>query len=431
MGDTKNDTAHQWKCRFGEVFSMEVMHQVKSFAAAMRRKWIVSATILLVALAAGIWFWQAGKAAAKPKGAGVVQVVGAAVTPADIPVRLTANGTVSALQTVDVRPQISATIKTVHIREGQFVRKGDRLFTLDSRTEDANLSKADAQVVKDRADLLNAERNLERQRELFKQEYISRAEFETAQNQADVARGQLAVDLAALESARVTRTFNEISAPISGRTGAVSVYPGSLVQPGTSTASGAILVSITQIDPINVSFTLPERELAGLQQAFAKGKVDVSAKLDLPGQSEIKGRLVFIDNAIDAASGTIRLKAEFPNADHRLWPGMFVTVALSPRKLAGALTVPVQAVQTGPEEKFLYVIGNDHKVESQPVTVRLIQDGMAVVEGVAPGAHVVVEGAQNLRPGNVVAESEGKGQKTRETINAGTSGAKANNASRQ
>lgn len=406
---------------------MEVMFQKKYSARAMRR--IALAAVALIALGAAIWFWQAGRSAAKPKGAGVVQVVSAPATLADVSVRLTANGTVAALQTVDVRPQISAKVSAVHIREGQFVRKGDRLFTLDSRTEDANLSKAEAQVVKDRADLMNSERNLERMRELFRQEYISRAEFETAQNQVDISRGQLAVDLASLEASRVARSFNEITAPISGRTGAVAVYPGSLVQPGTSTAIGAVLVSITQIDPINVSFTLPERELAGVQQAFAKGAVPVSAKLDLPGQPPLKGRLVFIDNSVDAASGTIRLKAEFPNADHHLWPGMFVTVALSPHTLSGAVTVPVQAVQTGPETKFLYAIGEDHKVISQPVNVRLVQDGIAVIEGVAPGTRVVVEGAQNLRPGSIVAESENSGQKTEDSHGKG--GAKPNNASKQ
>jgi multidrug efflux system membrane fusion protein len=399
---------------------MEVMSQTKPLARAMRRTGIALAAIVLVALA--VWFWRAGSSAAKPGGTGAVRVISAATAQTDVSVRLTANGTVSALQTVDVRPQISATIKAVHIREGQFVRKGERMFTLDARTEDANLGKAEAQVVKDRADLMNNERNLERLRELFKQEYISRAEFETAQNQVDISRGQLAVDLASLEASRVTRSFSEITAPISGRTGAVAVYPGSLVQP-----NGAALASITQIDPINVSFTLPERELADLQRAFAKGEVPVSAKPDLPGQPALQGRLVFIDNSVDAASGTIRLKAEFPNSGHRLWPGMFVTVSLSPSTLTGALTVPVQAVQTGPENKFVYVVGSDRKAESRPVTVRLVQDGFAVIEGVAPGTRVVVEGAQNLRPGSVVSEDSEQSTEDRQSIN----GAKLDSAGKQ
>jgi RND family efflux transporter MFP subunit len=408
---------------------MEGMPQTKSSAHIRRHSRIASAATLLVALAAGIWLWRTYNTVAKPKETGVVPVVSAIVTQADVPAKLTTSGTVAALQTVDVRPQISATVKAVHIREGQFVRKGDRLFTLDTRTEDANLGKAEAQVTRDRADLLNSERNLERQHELFKLEYISRAELESAQNQTDIARGQLEVDLASLEASRVARSFNEIFAPIGGRTGTISVYPGSLVQPGTSTASGAALVSITQIDPINVSFTLPERELAGLQQAFAKGEVPVGAKPDLPGQTDLKGHLVFIDNSVDAASGTIHLKAEFSNAEHHLWPGMFVTVTLAPRTLIGALTVPVQAVQTGPEKKFLYVIGSDHKAEPHPVDVRLIQDGIAVIEGVAPGTHVIVEGAQNLRPGSVVAEAEDKGQKAEDRQNK--SGAKPDNAGKE
>ncbi len=370
---------------------------------AKRRTRITLAAILLIALAASAWVWYGKSPAAKIKETGPVQVVSALVAQADVPVRLTANGTVSALQTVEVRPQVSALVKSVHIKEGQFVRKGELLFTLDARTEDANLSKAGAQVIKDRADLMSAERNLERQRELFRQEFISQSEFDLAQNQVDGLRNQLAIDQASVEASRVARGFSEITAPIAGRTGAIAIYPGSLVQPNS-----AALVSITQINPINVSFTLPERELADVQQAFIKGEVPVSAKLDLPGQPALKGRLVFVDNAVDTASGAIRLKAAFPNPDNRLWPGMYLTVTLEPRMLAGAITVPVQAVQTGPEKKFLYVIGEDRKAAALPVNVRLIQDGIAVIEGIAPGARVVVEGAQNLRPGSVVTESGSK-----------------------
>lgn len=384
---------------------MSVVSYKKLSARAQRRVWIALAAVPLIALS--IWFWRADGSASKPKEAGAVQVVSAAVAQTDVPVRLTANGTVSAQQTVDVRPQLTATIKAVYIKEGQFVHKGDRLFSLDARTEDANINKSTAQVIKDRADLANAERNFERQRELYRQEYISRAEFETAQNLMDGLRSQLAVDSASVEASRVARSFGEITAPIDGRTGAISVYPGSLVQPG-----GAALVSITQIDPINVSFTMPERELASLQQALAKGDVAVFANTDMAAQPPLEGRLIFIDNAVDTVSGTIRLKAEFSNADHRLWPGMFVTVTLTPRVLAGALTVPAQAVQTGPEEKFLYVIGEDRKVASRPITVRLIQDGIAVIEGVAQGTRIVVEGAQNLRPGSAIAEAGQRNGKT-------------------
>jgi RND family efflux transporter MFP subunit len=317
-----------------------------------------------------------------------------------VPVRLSANGTVTPLQSVDLRAQISAVIRAVHIKEGQFVKRGERLFSLDARTEDANLGKTEALAGKSRADLETAERNLQRQRELFDQKFISQTALDTAQNQVDSLRAQLASDQATVASSRVARGFGEIVAPIAGRLGGVAVYPGSLVQP-----SGAALVSITQIDPINVSFTLPERELPALQQALAGGGLGVDARIDDTAREALAGRLVFIDNAVDSASGTIRLKASFANADGQLWPGMFVTVSLSPRTLAGALSIPVQAVQTGPERKFVYVIGDDNKVSALPIKVLLVQEGRAVIEGVAAGTRVVAEGAQNLRPGSVVSEA--------------------------
>lgn len=368
---------------------------------SQRGRVVVSALVLLALAAAAFGIWRAQGDAPKANGPGAVPVLSAAVTATDLPVRLSANGTVTALQAVEVRAQISATIKAVHIREGQYVRRGDRLFSLDVRSEDANLRRAEAQVAKSRADLANAESTLRRQRELLGRNYISQAALDVAQSQVDSLRAQVAADLAALESTRVGRSFGEIVAPIAGRTGAVSVYPGSLVQ-----SSGPALVSITQIDPINVAFTLPERELPALQKALADGGLAVSAQLDESGRETRQGRLVFIDNSVDSASGTIRLKASFANADGRLWPGMFVPVTLSPRTLAGALTVPVQAVQTGPEKKFLYVIGEDGKVSALPIRLILVQDGRAVVEGVGAGARVVVEGAQNLRPGSKVSEAK-------------------------
>jgi RND family efflux transporter MFP subunit len=373
-------------------------------ASPSRKTGLIVSLIVLSALAAGGWYWREQATAPQTKkGPGVIPVVSAAVATADVPVRLSANGTVSALQSVDVRAQISATIRTVHVKEGQFVKRGDRLFALDTRTEEANLGKAEAQVAKSRADLANAERNLQRQRELFAQKFISQTALDAVQNQVDSLRAQVAADLAVVEAGRVARGFGEILAPIAGRIGAVGVYPGSLVQP-----SGTPLVIITQIDPINVSFTLPERELPTLQQSMGKGAVEVSAKLDETSQAVRTGRLIFIDNAVDSSSGTIRLKAQFDNADSRLWPGMFVTVSLSPRTLANALTVPVQAVQTGPERKFLYVIGEESKVSIAPVRVVLVQDGRAIIEGPAAGTRVVVEGAQNLRPGSNITEAKTK-----------------------
>ncbi len=381
---------------------MEVASTQAPVAQPKRRKWLIVAVVLLAALGIGAWLWQ-GRPADEPKRTrgGPIQVVTAVVTQRDVPVRLNLNGSVVAMQAVDIRPQITSIVKAVHIKEGQYVKKGEPLFSLDARTDQANLKKTQAQVIKDRGDLANAERNLQRQRELFQQKFISQAALDTAQNQVELLRGQLAVDQATMEASRVARSYGEIHAPFAGRTGTISVRPGSLVQP-----SSPALVSITQIDPITVSFTVPERELPALQQAVAKGEVPVAVLLD--SAERLQGRLIFVDSAVDTGSGTVRLKAEFPNTDNRLWPGMFVTVSFSARTLTNAATVPVQAVQTGPENKFVYVVGENRQVSAQPIEVHLIQDGVAAISGVPAGTRVVTEGAQNLRPGSTVVEGGDK-----------------------
>jgi RND family efflux transporter MFP subunit len=335
----------------------------------------------------------------KPTAAAAIPVVIATVERRDVPVRLNANGSVVALQSVDLRAQITSTVRELHIREGQFVRAGELLLSLDSRAEDAALRKATAQVEKDRSDLAAANRNLERQRELLRQKFISPAAFDAVQNQVDTLNGQLAVDEAAVESARVARAYTEIRASFAGRTGAISVRPGSLVQP-----NAAPLVTVTQIDPIGVSFALPEKELPYLQRALGAGNLPVEATYE-GGGATTRGKVTFIDNAVDTAAGTIKVKGEFANPGGRLWPGMFVKVVLAPRVLAGASVVPVQAVQTGPDGRFVYTVDDNHTVAVRTVTQSHVESGFAVIEGVSPGMRVVVEGAQNLRPGSVVAET--------------------------
>lgn len=372
---------------------------------------------LFAALLAGFWFLRTPAPAVTRSltEASAIPVVTAAVAQHDVPVKFKVKGSVSPLQTVEVHPQVTATIRTVHIKEGQFVRKGERLFTLDTRAAEANLARSIAQLAKTRAELKNAERHFDRQRELFYKNFISQAALDVAENQVDVLRSQLQFDQAGVEADRVTRDYGEIVAPIAGRTGVIQVYPGSLVRPEATT-----LVSITQIDPIHVSFVLPERELGPLKQAFAKGEVKVVAQLDLPGMQEREGRVVFIDSAVDTASGTIRVKAEFANADTKFWPGMFASVTLISSTLSEVLTVPVQALQSGPHGQFVFMVGEDHQAIPQPVTVRLIQDGVAVVEGVKRGGCVVIEGAQNIRPGSVVSESAGDTGRVRSPCGGGS-----------
>ena len=374
-----------------------------------RRRWPWVAGILIAIVAVGGW-WGTSRskqdAEAARKTTNAVSVVTVKSESRDVPVRLRANGTVTALQTVDLRAQITSTIRDVHIREGQTVQKGELLFSLDNRAEDANVKKADAQVEKDKADLATANRDLERQRELFTQKFISQAALDVAQNKVDTLKGQLAVDEAAVDSARVARAYTEIRAPFAGRTGTIAVRAGSLVQPTQNTTSSSPpLVTVTQIDPISVAFTLPELELPTLQQALHGGTVAVTAT-NQSGDASFKGRINFVDNAVDTTTGTIRVKAEFANAEGRLWPGMYVNVEVAPRTIANATVIPAQALQTGPDGRFVYAVGGDNKVVSRPVKLAYLEETFAVVKGVEPGERIVTEGAQNLRPGSVVAEAD-------------------------
>ncbi len=367
-------------------------------------------SFLLVALATGFWFLRTPDSAANRIQKTEVSVIPVPVVTTmtsqrDVPVKFKTKGTVSPVQTVEVRPQVAAAIKTVHIKEGQFVDKDERLFTLDTRAEEANLAKSVAQLAKTRVELQNAMRQLNRQRELFHKNFISQAALDVAENQVELLQNQLKFDEAAVQADRVTRGYGEIVAPIAGRTGAIQVYPGSLVRPEAS-----LLVSITQIDPIYVSFVLPERELTALKQALAKGEVTVSAQLNLSDKQEREGRIVFIDSAVDTASGTIQVKAEFANADGKFWPGMFANVTLIASILPNVLTVPTQALQTGPYGQFLFVVGEDNKAIPQRVNVKLIQEGIAVIEGIESGKCVVIEGTQHLRSGTAVNASRTCGQ---------------------
>lgn len=413
-----------------------------STTAPHRRRWpwIVGFLIVIAAIA---WWWfgmakgRDANAARRP--AGPVVVVTAQAETRNVPVRLTANGVVTALQSVDIRSQVTSTVQQVHIREGQFVKQGDLLFSLDSRTEEANVKKALAQVEKDRADLSTAQRNLARNREIFQQKFISQAALDTVENQVNTLTGQLAIDQAAVEAAKVARAFTEIRAPFAGRTGIINVRAGSLVQPAQASAAssttgattGALpLVTITQVDPIQVAFTLPEKELPGLQEALRGGAVMATAT---PGgvAEGFKGRITFVDNAVDTATGTIRIKAEFDNPQMRLWPGMYTTVQVSPRTIQNAVVVPAQAVQSSPDNRYVYVVGADRKVTQASVKLGYVEQGFAVVDGVPSGARVVVEGAQNVRPGSVVAEAEHGSPTEAEGARAGDTKAEGGKADRK
>ena len=326
----------------------------------------------------------------------------------DMPVMVRANGYVTAIKTVEVRPQIQNVVRAIHVKEGQDVVAGQLLFTLDARGDAANLDKAQAQLVRDKADLADAEATLKRNQELLAKKFISQAVVDSSRAKVDALRGTARADKAGIDSSNVSLGYNRISASIAGRIGAISVHPGSLVQP-----SGTAMLTIAQIDPVHVSFTVPEAELGHITASQAKGSVPVFIQ---PGsQSETQGALVFIDNATDAQSGTIKMKAQFDNKSRALWPGSFVNVRLVSRMLPQATVIPTPAIVTGPKEQIVYVVQEDSTVQAQAVTLLTTENGMAAVSGLKPGVRVVVEGAQNLRPGVKVREAPGAEPKKNES----------------
>ena len=320
----------------------------------------------------------------------------------DVPVQITATGAVAPLSMVDVRPQTTSVVTRVHVREGQFVRAGDLLFTLDSRIDDANLAKVKAQLAKDEAGLADARRQLNRSRELLAQNFISQGAVDVNQTLVDSQAAAVAADHAAIDSAKVSSSYARITAPSAGRAGAVNVYAGSAVQANQTT-----LVTITQLDPIAVAFSLPQRYLADALEALKAGGASVSATLPDAGTS-LQGRLQFVDNAVDPASGTVKVKARFDNRDGKFWPGAYVNVAMTARILKDVAVVPQACVIQNARGTAVYVV-KDGVAALRPVQVVYAQGEDAVLTGVRGGERVVLDGRQNLRPGSAVVERQREG----------------------
>jgi RND family efflux transporter MFP subunit len=313
----------------------------------------------------------------------------------DVPVVLRTTGTVTALNSVDIRPQVSSTVRQVHFKEGQYVRAGQLLFTLDTPADEANVAKARAQLQKDMASQADAQRQLERAQQLLSQNFVSKGAVDTAQAQKESWDASVAADRAALKAADVQLAYARINAPSAGRAGAVAVYPGSLV-----VANQTLLVTLTQIDPIGVGFALPQRQLPQALGALGQGGAPVQVKLpDNPAL--FNGHLQFVDNAVDAASGTVRVKAVLPNPKQELWPGAFVEVSQTVDTLHGAVVVPQEAVIESIKGPLVYSVVDD-KAQPRPVKVLFADLGLAAVSGVQAGEVVVVDGRQNLRPGAAV-----------------------------
>ena len=331
----------------------------------------------------------------------VIQTVTTAlVEQKDFAVIIETSGNIVATSIVDIRPQVSSLVSKIHIKDGQNVKAGDLLFTLDDRADKANYEKFKAL-----AD--DAERQYKRALELAKQNFISQASVDTAMANANSAR-------AASNSAEVTLSYDYIRSPISGRAGVINVFPGSLVSPSnvvstsssiTATTAQGSMVTISQLNPINVQFTVPEAEMPSLikLQSTPEGLV---VNVDIGGGITKKGKVYVVDNQVDPAIGAVRVKAVLDNSDFTLAPGRFVHINLQTQLLKDVLVVPIQAIISNTLGNLIYTVDADNKTVMNKIKIVKQGNGSAVVTGLKANDRIVVEGKQNIRPDIKVVEAK-------------------------
>jgi membrane fusion protein, multidrug efflux system len=370
------------------------------WAFALRRKWWLLA-LALILFAANKAYDHFNPPASKRGGPQTISSV--IVERKDVPFVIEATGTIVAASIVDVRPQITSIVTKVNITEGQIVKKGDLLFTLDDRTDKANFDRAQA--------LANdAKRQLARAKELVAKNFISKAGLDTAE--ANAASTQ-----AAARAAEVQLSYNYLRSPIDGRAGIINVFPGSLVQASnvvvsstssTATSTSGAMVTITQLDPINIQFTVPERDIPLLLKARKdNAPLPVSVSIGNVETTQYPGLVYVIDNQVDPVIGAVRLKARLENKNGALIPGQFARIKLEASTLNDVMLIPSQAVVINPKGRFVYLVEkDDDKVVMKPVKVLYEYQGNAVIEGIETGSRVIVEGKQNLRPGSKVREAK-------------------------
>lgn len=356
-----------------------------------------SRLLLSLLLAAGPPCACAGRAPAAS--APAVPVVIAVVAQKDVPVQVLAIGTVEPYSTVTVRAQVGGVIDAVHFSEGADVRAGDLLFTIDRRPYEAALRQAESTRARDAAQLQNAQAEARRADALSDQGILSREQHDQARTASEALAATVRADEAAVENARLQLDYCAIRSPIDGRTGSLLVHQGNLVK----AVDGGPLVVVNRVEPAFVTFAVPEQRLAEIERAMAAGRLVVDAVLPGADAAPERGRLTFLDNAVDRATGTIKLKGTFPNPGRRLWPGQFVNARLTLGVRSGAVVVPTQALQSGQRGTFVFVVKPDLTAEPRSVVVAQEADGEAVVEqGLAPGERVVTDGQLRLVPGSKV-----------------------------
>jgi multidrug efflux system membrane fusion protein len=319
------------------------------------------------------------------------------------PIEVTAIGNVQSIATVMIKSRIDGEIAQVHFEEGQEVQAGDLLFSLDDRVARAQLQQSEANLERDRAQLRRFQLEVARQTGLANRGIAPAQKLEDVTTSEAVFEATVRASEAAVETAHINVNFTSIRAPIAGRTGSVSLKRGNVVKAVDTLPTVMPMVTITQLRPIYVAFTVPERHLGDLRAALVSGRLPVVATIP-SSPNPVAGQLTFIDNQVDAATGTISLKATFANDDERLWPGQFVNVTVTLGAQANALAVPSTAVQVGQNGPYVFVIKPDSSVELRLVRVyRSVINKTVIAEGLAAGERVVVDGQLRLTNGTRVA----------------------------
>jgi len=378
-------------------------------------KRVVMALAVLAVLAGGGIAYQTlilasaqSQTAGQPRATPVVPVVVAAARREPTPVRLDAVGTVQAIASVAVKSRIDGLIAEVKVRDGQYVKAGDTLLLLDQRAAEAQVRQMEAQVARDRAQLTNAKRDVNRFAPLVAKDFVSHQQYDTAVTNSQALEAGAKADEASLENAKVLLTYYTIATPMDGRIGTIGLKAGSNVK-----ANDLPILTINQTKPIWVAFSLAQSDFPAVRRAMEAGPVEVDVAA--PGDSEApeKGRVEFFENAIDATTGTIALKATFDNPQERLWPGEFVNVSVMLSVEEDALVVPQAAVQVGQSNNYVFVVRPDSTAEMRPVQVTRNVAGKSVIaKGLEPGEQVVTDGQLRLSNGSRVeirsAERPGK-----------------------
>lgn len=366
-------------------------------------RWVLGG-VGIVALGAAGFFVRAKRIAAEPAAAAAsaaaerpVPVLVADVTRTDVPIVLEGLGTVTPLQSVSVQSQVDGPLVSVGFREGQTVKKGDLLAQIDPRPFVIKVHQAEATLAKDQAQLKNAESTLKRNEALVQNGLQTQQQLDDQRALVAASAAGLKADQTAVESARLQLDYARITSPIDGVTGVRLVDPGNVVRAQTST-----LVVVTQLDPMGVVFTLPQDELPRVSAALARGPLKVDAVARDGGKKLAEGELLLVDNQVNATTGTIKLKATFPNAEKLLWPNAFVKARLAVSVEKDSLVVPDTVVQRGPDGPFAYVVDGDRAVV-RPIEVVAVQAGQAIVKkGLTAGEKVVVDGQSQLKPGGKI-----------------------------